>query len=65
MNEENKLVLKDDGLGSLDEISQLLWDEMKKEIKRNGYGNLTLNMEGAARGIQDIIRLNNIEVKKK
>lgn len=57
--------LKTDELGDLQSISNMLWMEMKEEVKRNGYSDLTLNLEGAYRGIQDIIKLNNMEVVEK
>lgn len=53
--------LKNEGLGSLTNIANLLWREMNKEIKRNGYSDLTLNLEGAYRGIMDIVKLNDIK----
>lgn len=52
--------LKYGELGSLEQISNVLWDEMLKEIKRNGYSDFTLTLEGSVRGIKDIIRLNKI-----
>lgn len=39
----------------------MLWKEMNKEIERNGYSDLTLSMEGAAKGIYEIIELNDID----
>lgn len=56
-----KVKLKSSELGSLSQIADMLWDEMLKEIKRNGYSDLTLSLEGAVHGIRDIISLNNIE----
>jgi cold shock CspA family protein len=61
VNEIKKINLSNNGLGSLDDIANMLWVEMTKEIKRHGYSNLTLNLEGAVHGIRDIIKLNNIE----
>lgn len=52
-------------LGSLTQISDLLWEEMRKEIKRNGYSDLTLNIEGAVRGIAEIIEINSIVESRK
>ncbi|MEK3955660.1 MULTISPECIES: hypothetical protein [unclassified Psychrobacillus] len=57
---EKPLVLKHKELGSLKQISDSLWREMNKEIKRNGHSELTLNMEGAVHGISEIMKLNNI-----
>jgi hypothetical protein len=57
---EDKLVLENDGLGSLKDIADCLWKLMNQEIEKYGYSDLTLGLEGCARGIYDIIRLNNI-----
>lgn len=52
-------------LGSLSEISDLLHEQMQREIKRNGYSDLTLYLEGACHGIREIIEMNYIkEVRK-
>lgn len=56
-----KIKLRNEELGSLTQIANGLWETMKKEIERNGYSDLTLNLEGAVHGIHEIIRLNNIE----
>ncbi|NEU29956.1 hypothetical protein GN156_04085 [bacterium LRH843] len=53
--------LKNNELGSLTQIADMLWREMHKEIKKNGHSDLTLGMEGAARGIREFIELNNIK----
>jgi len=53
--------LKNNGLGTLEQIADGLWKDMLKEIEKNGYSDLTLNLEGSARGIYEIIELNNIE----
>lgn len=58
---EEKIKLKNSGLGSLTQIANALWDEMLKEIERNGHSDLTLTLEGSVYGIRDIIELNNIE----
>jgi len=55
------LKLKNNELGSLSQIANMLWEELNKEIERNGHSELTLNIEGAVRGIDEIIELNNIE----
>lgn len=60
-NDNKEITLKNKGLGSLNQIADMLWDEMKKEIDRNGYSDLTLNLEGAVHGIKEIIELNNIK----
>lgn len=60
-NDNKRITLKNKGLGSLNQIADMLWDEMKKEIDRNGYSDLTLNLEGAVHGIKEIIELNNIK----
>lgn len=57
----NSLTLKHNELGNLKQISEMLWKEMLKEIDRNGYSDLTLSMEGAVHGINEIIKLNNIQ----
>lgn len=57
---EDKLTLKHADLGSLKQIADALWREMREEIKRNGCSDLTLLIEGSARGIYEIIELNNI-----
>lgn len=57
-------VLKHKELGSLKQISESLWREMELEIKRNGYSDLTLSLEGAYHGIHDIIKFNNVTEKK-
>lgn len=59
--QSKKLILKNDGLGSLTQIANMLREEMNKEIERNGYSDLTLNLEGAFQGIYEIIELNNIK----
>lgn len=48
-------------LGSLQNISDALWNVMVKEIERNDRSDLTLVIEGSVRGLKEIIRLNNIE----
>lgn len=53
--------LKHKELGSLTQIADALWDEMLKEIDRNGYSDLTLVMEGSVRGIHEIIEINGIK----
>jgi len=53
--------LQDKGLGNLKQIADMLVEEMRKEIQRNSYSDLTLNMEGAVRGIYDIIDANDIK----
>jgi hypothetical protein len=53
--------LKDNGLGNLKQIADMLWDRMLKEVEKNGHSDLTLDMEGATRGIYEIINLNDIE----
>lgn len=58
---EKKVELLNNGLGSLTNISEMLLKEMKKEIERNGYSDLTLNIEGAVIGIREIIELNDIK----
>lgn len=55
------LELKNKELGSLTQITNVLYDEMLKEIKRNGYSDLTLTMEGCVHGINEIIKLNDIK----
>jgi hypothetical protein len=56
----NNITLINNELGSLKQISDMLWREMLKEIDRNGYSDLTLALEGAVHGINEIIELNNI-----
>jgi hypothetical protein len=53
--------LKHGELGSLKNIADTLWNIMLQEIERNGYSDLTLILEGSVHGVNDIIRLNNIE----
>jgi hypothetical protein len=54
--------LKDNGLGNLkQQIADMLWNQMLKEVEKNGHSDLTLDMEGAAIGIYEIIDLNDIE----
>jgi hypothetical protein len=53
--------LKHAELGNLKDIADCLWKLMNQEIEKNGYSDLTFIMEGSARGIYDIITLNNIE----
>lgn len=60
-NDNKGIILKNNGLGSLNQIADMLWDEMKKEIDRNGYSDLTLYLEGAVHGIKAILELNNIK----
>ncbi|WEG18642.1 hypothetical protein PQ478_09185 [Alkalihalophilus pseudofirmus] len=43
-------------LKQLDNVSIMLWNEMNKEIRRNGYSDLTLNLEDASRTINTIIK---------
>jgi hypothetical protein len=58
--EQVGLKLKNDGLGSLKQIADMLWRAMEKEVERNGHSDLTLSLESAVRGIYEIIELNNI-----
>jgi hypothetical protein len=58
---ENIISLKSGDLGNLKQISDMLWKEMLKEVNHNGHSDLTLSLEGATRGIQDIIYLNKIK----
>lgn len=57
----NKTILKHREMGSLQQVADSLWKELYKEIERNGHSDLTLNIEGAAYSIKDIIDINNIE----
>lgn len=52
--------LKHSDLGSLRQIADALWKQMNLEIERNGYSELTYEMESSAYGILDIISLNNV-----
>jgi hypothetical protein len=56
-----QMMLRDNGLGNLKQIADMLWDQMLKEVEKNGHSDLTLGMEGAARGIYEIINLNDIK----
>jgi L-rhamnose mutarotase len=53
--------LKHGELGGLKENVDVLWKVMLDEIKKHGYSDNTLTMEGTARAIYDIIKLNDIE----
>lgn len=57
---DDKLTLKHGELGGLKENAEALWNVMLQEIKKNGYSDATLVMEGTARAIFEIIKLNNI-----
>lgn len=56
-------ILKNGELGSLKQIADCLWKHMNEEVKRHGCSDLTLALEGSARGIYEIIELNNIKEK--
>lgn len=47
-------------MGSLEQISTMLWNLMMDEVEKNGHSDLTLAIEGASRSIREIIELNNI-----
>lgn len=57
----DELILKNRELGNLQQISDMLHEEMLKEIDDNGHSDLTLNLEGAVKGIERIIELNGIK----
>ncbi|MCA1066163.1 hypothetical protein QTG56_25145 (plasmid) [Rossellomorea sp. AcN35-11] len=58
---KNPLVLKSKELGTLTQISDMLHREMREEVQRNGHSDLTLAIEGASKGISEIIELNHIK----
>jgi hypothetical protein len=55
------LTLRNNELGTLTQIADMLWRQAKEEVKRNGHSDLTLSLEGAVYGIREIIELNNIK----
>lgn len=60
VNDEEKIVLESNHLGSLTQIAENLWRNMLKETDKNGQSDLTLDLEACSKGIREIIELNNI-----
>lgn len=48
-------------LGSLRQIANSLAKLMSEEIDKNGYSDTTLHIEGAYRGIHEIVNINNLK----
>lgn len=46
---------------SLTKVSDALWKMMMEEIDKNGYSELTFNLEGLSRDIREIINVNKIK----
>lgn len=58
--DEIMITLEYKGLGSLQQIADELWRQMKIEVERNGHSDLTFCLEASHYGIRDIIELNNL-----
>lgn len=57
----NKVILKHKELGSLKQISDSLWNNTQEYLEKRDYANLAFLIEGAVRGIGEILSMNNIE----